>query len=132
MQLQSTGFSLCFSMQVFENNPPPDTLLTVHVTSDNFSGKSVMDIAFDPFCSFIHSLSVLYQTLQGTAEIREPYSSNQHITFTGDGKGHIRVQGCLQYANQSLWFDNTVDQTSLPPFIKSLKESCAALNRRIP
>ncbi len=132
MHLQSADFSLHFSMQVFENNPMPDTLLTVHVTSGNFSGQSVMDIAFDQFCTFVHALSALYQLLSGTAEIREPYSPNQHITFTGDGRGHIRVQGCLQYANQSLRFDNTLDQTAFPPFIKSLKESCASLNRRTP
>lgn len=132
MQLQSTGFSLCLSMQLFENNPTPDTLLTVHVTSGDFSGQSIMDIAFDQFCTFVRALSALYQTLSGTAEIRECFSPNQHITFTGDGKGHIRVQGCLQYVDQTLRFDNNVDQTALPPFIKSLKESCAALNRRTP
>ncbi|MBQ6889549.1 MAG: hypothetical protein IJN53_00770 [Oscillospiraceae bacterium] len=88
-----------------------------------------MDIDIKAFAEFVDALSALYETLNGAAIIREPYGYRQFIEFTTDGAGHIGISGeiCANIQGgffQKLAFENTVDQTYLPDFIKKLFLFC--------
>lgn len=127
MQLTSPHFSLALSLQVFQSEL--SAIITATLESDGFSAVSDMDTDIRALCMFTDALTQLYETLHGTASLKEPFGHQQHITFTGDGKGHIHICGQLTGCRhsgflQTLAFQNTIDQTYLPAFIRQLNEAC--------
>ena len=130
--IKSTDFDIHFQLKVFETDIkyPSNTILAVSVNSDGFCADADMDIDIKEFVSFIDKLSVLYSKLNGTAIIQEPYSNRQFIKFSADQTGHIGISGKLISNGRSgfvqeLSFENCIDQTYLPDFIKNLSLLCA-------
>lgn len=124
--LEAEQFTLSLTFQVFESDIayPSNTILAVCVSSSGFSASSTMDIDIKALYGFCEELWSVYNTLKGSAKIQETYG-NQHILFSGDGLGHIMVSGFLdsQGANgflQELKFENCIDQTYFPSFLKGL------------
>ncbi len=125
--LESENFSLSFDFRVFESDIsyPSNTILTVSVSSAGFSAATTMDIDIKDIPTFCDELHNLYDSLKGEAKIQEQYGNQQYILFSGDKKGHILVSGILNSngANgfwQEMKFENCIDQTFLPQFIKKL------------
>ena len=125
--LESQNFCLSLDFQVFESDIayPSNAILSVSVTSAGFSASTTMDIDVKDMPAFCSKLQKLYDSLKGEAKIQEPFGNQQHITFSGDGKGHILISGKLNSngANgfwQELNFENCIDQTYMPQFLKNL------------
>ena len=130
--IKSAGFDICFLLKVFETDIAysSNTILTISVNSDGFCANTDMDIDIKEFVAFVDSLSSLYKTLNGTALIQEPYGERQFVEFSADRSGHIRIRGELSSNGrngfvQKLNFENCIDQTYLPDFIKNLSLLCA-------
>lgn len=129
--IRSSDFDICFQLKVFESDITysSNTILSVCVRSGDFCGKTDMDIDIKVFAAFVDALSDLYTTLNGTAIIREPYGYQQFIEFNADRSGHIGISGevCSNSRNgcfQKLAFENTIDRTYLPDFIKNVSLFC--------
>ncbi len=129
--IKSPDFDICFQPKVFESDIAysSNTILTVSVRSNGFCGNTDMDIDIKAFVAFVDALSALYETLNGAAIIREPYGYQQFVEFNADRSGHIGVSGelCSSGRNgflQKLAFENSIDQTYLPDFIKNLSLFC--------
>lgn len=125
--LESENFRLSLDFQVFESDIsyPSNTILSVSVSSEGFSASTTMDIDIKAIPIFCNELQKTYDSLKGEAKIQEPYGNQQYILFTGDKKGHIFVSGMLNSngANgfwQDLKFENCLDQTFLPQFLRKL------------
>ena len=125
--LGTEEFILRISTEVFETDIkyPCNTSLKVAVESCGFCGKAVMDIDIKEFAKFTTDLYQIYQTLSGEARISEVYGTQMYILFVGNGRGHITVRGRVCELNrmgneQSLEFENDIDQTSLKEFCYDL------------
>lgn len=104
---------------------PVNALLNVWVTSDSFSAAGYMDVEAGAFAAFCGDLHRLYRELRGTASIHEVFALENYIEFTGDGDGRIGVAGRLTShwrdgMEQSLKFENDLDQTCLRDFAREL------------
>lgn len=130
--LKTENFRLSISLIFFENdiNSSSNTIMTVSVTNDGFSAKADMDIDIKEFAEFANELSVIYESLSGTATIKEPYGHQKFITFSADKTGYIKVKGflCDDLKNNELRFENSFDQTYLKPFSRQL---CSAYSKYI-
>lgn len=129
--IKSADFDVCFRLRVFETDIeyPSNTILTISVNSDGFCANTDMDIDIKEFVTFVNSLSSLYKTLNGLAIIQEPYGERQFVEFSADRSGHISIRGQLSSNGrngfvQKLTFENSIDQTYLPDFIKELSLLC--------
>ena len=125
--LESESFSLSLGFKVFESDIsyPSNTVLTVSVSSAGFSASTKMDIDIKDIPTFYYELQKVYDSLKGEAKIQEPYGNQQYILFSGDKKGHILVSGTLNSNGengfwQELKFENCIDQTFFPQFLKKL------------
>lgn len=66
---------------------------------------------------------MLHEKLEGTASLI-PIEPNLEVSFTGDGKGHIEVNGIARNHFQTgtkLSFHLDLDQTFLPAIIEGLE-----------
>ena len=133
--LETEQFTLSLDFQVFESDIayPSNTILSIGVSSSGFSASTTMDIDIKTVCGFCNELESVYNTLKGSAKIQEAYG-NQYILFSGDGLGHITVSGLLgsNGANgfwQELKFENCIDQTYFPSFLKGLTNFVAQFKK---
>ena len=130
--LNTENFRLLISLKIFEDdiNSSSNTIMTVSVTSDGFFAKADMDIDIKEFAAFANKLSAVYESLSGTATIKEPYGHQKFITFSADKTGYITVKGflCDNLKNNELRFENNFDQTYLKPFSQQL---CSAYSKYI-
>ena len=125
--LETECFKLSLDFQVFESDIsyPSNTILSVCVLSEGFSAFTTMDIDIKDVVSFCNELQKVYDSLSGEAKIHEPFGNRQYILFSGDKNGHIHISGTLSSNGakgfwQELKFENIIDQTFLPEFIKNL------------
>jgi hypothetical protein len=130
--LNTENFRLLISLKIFEDdiNSSSNTIMTVSVTSDGFFAKADMDIDIKEFAAFANKLSAVYESLSGTATIKEPYGHQKFISFNADKTGYITVKGflCDDLKNNELRFENNFDQTYLKPFSQQL---CSAYSKYI-
>ena len=130
--LIAENFRLSISMNIFESDIEysSNTIMTVSVTNGGFSAKANMDIDIKEFAAFANKLSAVYDSLSGTATIKEPYGHQRFITFSADKAGYITVKGflCDDLKNNELHFENSFDQTYLKPFSRQL---CSAYSKYI-
>jgi hypothetical protein len=71
---------------------------------------------------FAQQVNDLYRTLTGIANL-EPMEPNLTLKMTGDGKGHVIVEGKAEpeyYAGTYLVFRIALDQTELPSIVAAL------------
>ena len=130
--LKTENFRLSINLNIFESDIkcPSNTIMTVSVTTGGFSAKADMDIDIKEFAAFANKLSAVYDSLNGTATIKEPYGHQKFITFSADKTGYITVKGflCDDLKNNELRFENSFDQTYLKPFSRQL---CSAYSKYI-
>lgn len=125
--LMGESFCLTLELQVFGSDIrcPSNTLMTVTVESNGFRGNCVFDIDVKEFGRFARELERIYQTLRGKTEIREPFGYQQFLSFEGNGRGQIFIEGDmrsdLHAMSHRLTFENVVDQTCLRDFAAELK-----------
>lgn len=96
---------------------------TVTVRCDGWSGAFRWDCYQDELQRFADELDELYRTLSGRAELN-PLEPNLELTAIGDGKGHIMIRGkaiAHLESDTHLVFGFGLDQTDIPPIVKSLR-----------
>ena len=122
--IDTGNFQLYLSLKIYENDiqRSSNTTMTITVVSDGFSAKTDMDIDIKEFAAFSAALLSIYDTLVGSASIKEPYGCQQYISFFAEKNGYITVQGYLSdaAANNELHFKNAFDQTHLKHFSQEL------------
>ena len=122
--------SLCFDIYEDEFAYTVNTIMTVSVTSDGFSASANLDIDIKEFVKFAKELAKVYDSLSGTATIKEPYGYGEYISFSADNRtGYITVKGfiCDDLRNNELRFENSFDQT----YLKSFSSDLIRLTRNI-
>lgn len=127
--LSGNNFSLSLDFRVFESDVSyaSNTILSVSVTSDGFSASATMDIDIKDIPLFCNELKKVYDCLNVEAKIQEPYGARQFILFSGDKCGRISISGTLNSGGdnglwQELKFENSIDQTYIPRFMKELND----------
>ena len=125
-RLQTEDFQLEMLAKVYEEDmsSPVNTSLVLSVSSDGFSASAGMDVDVRDLSEFAMRLNELYETLEGTARLEEPYSDG-YLEISADSLGHIRIRGCVQKSTacgytQKLLFGNECDQTYVKSFAKEL------------
>lgn len=123
--LRTERFYLSLNLRVFESDIqyPSNTIMDIEIESDGFSGKASMDIDVKELAKFATKLYEIYERLNGEARIEETYGEKMYISFEGDGRGHINVNGMLCNMGHSLKFENEFDQTYLQVFAYELKQA---------
>ena len=121
--LKTDDFKFIVEPEIFSGEYN-DTLLHVFVENSKdgykyFAGRSSMSIWLKEFINFSNDLKILYNTLKGTAAIKECWEP-QYIEFCGDGRGHIQINGYLENSTFNLKFEYSFDQTYLQKFIDEL------------
>jgi hypothetical protein len=74
---------------------------------------------------FAQELRILYEQLNGKA-ILAPMEPNLELSFTGEGKGHVEVEGTARnnfHTGTELSFRLDLDQTYLPAIAKALADA---------
>jgi hypothetical protein len=102
-------------------------IVKINVSAGGFSGSATATIQAAELIDFSEQLHSFYDTLTGTAEF-STLEDQLHLTFTGNGKGGVRLSGIVLDApgiGNSLSFSFDFDQTHLQ---KSLKELDAVLS----
>jgi hypothetical protein len=96
----------------------------VEVACDGWRGKFGADFMTGELSTLATNLEELYGTLQGEVSLN-PIEPHLQLTFVGDGKGHIQVNGIgtIRFETGTrLHFYFALDQTFLPAIVKGLKE----------
>ena len=94
--------------------------LRVRVTSYGFSAEATMNVDKKWLADFAKELNVLYENLEGGAGLEE-YRGHSRIQFSFLNGGHVHIMGTLYDSHeQELNFSNSIDQTELRKFAKSL------------
>ena len=96
----------------------------VFISVGGFKGNYSAAFLTHEFSRFLDELQNLYKSLKGTAEF-ETIEKQLYIKASGDGKGHISIEGeALDAAGigNRLNFSLKIDQTDLSYTIKQLKE----------
>lgn len=86
---------------------------------------------FDSLEDFLSQARRLYDTLSGSADLRQQWERN-HLSLSTTSRGHIRVAGHFELYDgetQRLEFSFMSDQTFLPAFITSVERVCHELNK---
>src|SRR5262247_2409580 len=103
-----------------------DNWLTVliFVRAGGFNGRIRATILTDELTTLLKQLCDLYETLAGTVEFTT-MEEQLHLLFTGDGKGHIEVEGKLvdqPGIGNRLHFTLQFDQSQLEASIRELEK----------
>ena len=127
--LKASDFALEIELAAFEEDIdiPINSMLNIKICSDNFSAVTTMDMDIRAFRIFAEKLFNVYTSLQGYAELKEPYGNN-FIIFKAMANGHIHVNGvvynhCISGHEQELRFENEFDQTYLREFVNEIKNT---------
>lgn len=123
--LMDENFALKITPKVFEADIiyPSNTIMEVEIKSNSYSVRTTMDVDAKKLAEFADSLCEIYESLIGEARIEEPYGKQMFISFTGDGKGHIGIEGYLADDCFSLEFSDSTNQTYLKEFCYGLKKT---------
>jgi len=109
----------------------------VELFADDSGGVCNLEVVSTPFSAstrfffdvpslgvFIENIAVIERTLSGEAKLGQEFEE-PYVLFRGNGRGHITVSGLLIDSTehmQKLQFSFKTDQTSLGPFIASLRK----------
>jgi hypothetical protein len=97
----------------------------VEVRCDGWTGKLKWSLMSGELARFAGEIRQLRRQLNGSAAL-EPLEPNIRLTFIGDGKRHVAVQGIAQNnfaSGTELRFDLTIDQTYLEEIADSLSQA---------
>jgi hypothetical protein len=96
----------------------------VEIQCDGWRGKFTASVLQGELPAFAQKLRILHEKLEGEAALI-PIEPNLEVSFIGDGKGHIEVNGIARnqfHTGTKLSFHLDLDQTFLPAIIKGLEE----------
>lgn len=126
--LTAGSFSLELWLTAFEGDIsiPENAVLNTKIDSDNFAAAATMDIDIKAFRVFAGDLLKVYDSLRGSAVLKEAYGRN-HIIFEALPNGHILVKGiinnyCKNGHEQELKFENEFDQSYLKDFVREINK----------
>jgi hypothetical protein len=119
--LQGVNCSLEISNIKIYEDAPSDALCWVSVVSGNFCGATEFDIDISELGEFSVQLQNMYETLHGSAQLKESYCPS-FIKVDATSGGHYNVSGSinLSYPHHLLEFEFDIDQTMLRDFAKKL------------
>jgi hypothetical protein len=101
---------------------PYNTTFRIHVVSGEFSGAGECECDMAEFKKFVEGMELLYGFGRSEAALLD-IGYGTTVLFQMDKVGHVEISGEI-FGNamcQSLRFGFEADQTSLQPFIKSMK-----------
>jgi hypothetical protein len=107
-------------------------IVQVEVTAGGFRGSTSAHIRTSELAGFAAQLQPLYQTLSGTARF-ETLEGQLELHLTGDGKGHINLEGLVRDQcgrGNHLNFHLEFDQSQLAQSIKELDAALSAYGAR--
>jgi len=96
----------------------------VEVQCDGWRGKFTASFLQGELSALARKLCILHEKLQGEATL-VPLEPNLELSFIGDGKGHIEVNGTARnqfHTGTELSFRLDLDQTFLSGIIKGLED----------
>lgn len=96
----------------------------IEVRCDGWFGRMRTDFMKGELARFADEIRKIHRDLVGTARL-QPVEPNLVLTFVGDGKGHIAVDGVAQnhfVPHTKLDFQFTIDQTYLGDIARALSE----------
>ncbi len=133
--IETDDFQMVWKITVFEADVafPENTSILIDLHSHGFSATTDLDIDVKELATFAEELLHLYDDLRGKATLREPYGYRDHIEFTADERGYIRVCGELHDKSefvQSIIFKNSIEQTYLASFAKQLERDFALYRKK--
>ena len=127
-RLVTNDFVLEMELEVFETDIdlPVNSILNIKVESNGFTASTTMDIDVKEFHRFAHELLNVYNSLHGSAILKETYGNN-FIMFKAISNGHIHVNGitdnhCRNGYEQELKFENEFDQSYLKDFVYEINQ----------
>ena len=109
-------------IDVLEHAPDDWRVTTVEVACGVWKGAFEWQFHKGELRRFGQQVRELYRKLSGTATL-EPWEPNLRLKMTGDGKGHINVEGKAEpefNAATYLVFQIALDQTELPSIAAEL------------
>jgi hypothetical protein len=95
----------------------------VKVQCDGWRGKFTASFLHGELSALARELRILHEKLHGEAAL-VPLEPNLELSFIGDGKGHIEVNGTARnqfHSGTKLSFRLDLDQTFLPGIVKGLE-----------
>ena len=125
--LEANNLHLELNMNIFEKDIKysSNAIMSMTFKCNEFSAQTSMDIDIKEFAVFVEKICAMYEKLNGTALIKEPYGNEQFIEFSCNKTGCIVIKGFLCNLNDTssykLNFEKTIDQTYIENFIKSFK-----------
>jgi hypothetical protein len=100
----------------------------VEIAAGGFRGAFRADLRSEEFRVFLEEVEALSRALDGAASF-STMEGQIAFSLTGDGKGHVRVQGeavDMVGGDNRLQFSLDIDQTYLPAVCRSLEVILAA------
>jgi hypothetical protein len=100
----------------------------VEIAAGGFRGNFRADLRSEEFHAFLEEVAGLSRMLEGTATF-STLEGQIAFSLTGDGKGHVRVQGEAvdePGTGNRLHFGFEIDQTYLPEISRALEYLLAA------
>jgi hypothetical protein len=96
----------------------------VEVRCDGWRGKFGASFMQGELSGFAQQVQNLHQHLHGKATL-EPIEPNLKLSLSGDGKGHVEINGVARnqfHTGTELTFKMQLDQTCLPGIAKALAD----------
>jgi hypothetical protein len=115
----------CVSLKVGERGSEGWSNAEIEVRCDGWVGSLKGSFREGELTRFAQDVRRLHHDLFGTARL-QPTEPNITLTMTGDGKGHIAVDGSARNnfsSGTQLTFRFTIDQTYLKAIADSLSEA---------
>ena len=125
----SETFSLQLEIIRYDSDDfyPVDAELLLTVSNGSFCGHSPFTARVSELLAFGEQLHTLYSTLEGKVVLREPFGSEQFLSFAACERGYIRICGvlfsCDETGSNRFSFDTVVEQTYIGPFAASLQKA---------
>jgi len=110
------------AIDVVDRAPDDWLIAKVEVACGIWSGEFGSHFYRGELRRFGRDLDRLYQNLSGTATLK-PMEPNLELAVSGDGKGHITIEGKATadfHTGTYLVFTLQIDQTEIPAIVKSL------------
>jgi hypothetical protein len=112
------------SIEIIQRKPEEGwTTVEIEIRADVWHGRYLGDFYRGELMGLAQDLKLLHATLAGTACLA-PIEGCLALTFRGDGKGHIAVEGKARSnpsSGNTLLFSLELDQTELLGIIAGLK-----------
>jgi len=118
----------CVSLKVGGPSPKGWSRAEIEVRCDGWTGTMRGSFMKGELARFAEEIRRLHHDLVGTARL-DPIEPNLVLTLTGDGKGHVLVDGVARnhfVSGTQLMFKFGIDQTYLKGIADSLSDADSA------